>query len=38
MMVRLADAALYTLLASHGTKACDAGGGAFRPQWIGGPV
>jgi hypothetical protein len=38
MMVRLAEAALYTSLAPPGTKACDAGGGAFRPEWREGPV
>ena len=37
-MVRLAEAALYTSLAPPGTKACDAGGGAFRPEWREGPV
>jgi hypothetical protein len=38
MMVRLAEAALYTSLAPPGTQACDAGGGAIRPQWREGPV
>jgi hypothetical protein len=38
MMVRLVEAALYTSLAPPGTKACDAGGGAFRPEWREGPV
>ncbi len=37
-MVRLAEAALYTSLAPPGTKACDAGGGAFRPEWREGPA
>src|SRR5882724_8446286 len=37
-MVRLADPAPYASLASPGTKACDAGGGAFRPEWREGPV
>ena len=32
MMVRLADAALYTSLAPPGTKACDAVGGASRTE------
>src|ERR1700694_2675805 len=36
MMVRLAEAALYTSLVPPGTKACDAGGRAFRPEWRGG--
>jgi len=31
-MVRLAEADLYASLAPPGTKACDAAGGAFRPE------
>jgi hypothetical protein len=38
MIVRLAEAALYGSLAPPGTKACDAGGGAFRPEWREEPV
>jgi hypothetical protein len=38
MMVRLAEAALYTSPAPPGTKACDAEGGAFRPEWKEGSV
>ncbi len=38
MMVRLAEAAICTSLAHPGTKACDAGGGAFSPEWRDGPV
>jgi hypothetical protein len=33
MMFRLAEAGLYASLASPGTKACDAVGGAFRLEW-----
>jgi len=38
MMVRLAEAGLYASLAAPGTKACDAVGGAFGPEWREGPV
>ena len=38
MMLRLVEAALYTLLGPPGTKACDAVGGAFRLEWREGPV
>jgi hypothetical protein len=38
MVVRLAEAGLYASLASPGTRACDAVGGAFRPEWREGPV
>ena len=38
MMVRLAEAVLWTSPAPPGTKACDAAGGAFRPEWREGPV
>jgi hypothetical protein len=37
-MVRLAEADLYASLAAPGTKACDAVGGAFRPEWRDRPV
>jgi hypothetical protein len=37
-MVCLAEADLYTSLASPGTKARDAVGGAFRTEWREGPV
>ena len=37
-MVRLAEAVLYISLAPPGTKACDAEGVAFRPEWREGPV
>src|SRR5271166_6549268 len=38
MMLRLVEAALYTLLGPPGTKACDAVGGAFRLEWREGAV
>jgi hypothetical protein len=38
MMGRLAEGALYSSLASPGTKTCDAVGGTFRPEWREGPV
>jgi hypothetical protein len=34
----LIQARLNTSPASPGTKACNAVGGAFRPEWRGGPV
>jgi hypothetical protein len=34
----LAETDLYASLAPPGTKACDAAGGAFRPEWREGPV
>src|SRR5258708_12078692 len=37
-MVLLSEACLYASLAPPGAMACDAGGGAFRPQWRKGPV
>jgi hypothetical protein len=31
-VLRLVQASVYVLLAPTGTKACDAAGGAFRPD------